>query len=144
MSGVEPERPPAMADLQVLLVDDEEDFLTLLAKRLRRRSLQVSCASTAEAALEVLARQRIAVVVLDIRLPGMDGLEALQRIRERYPATQVIMLTGFTDRAVVDEAQARGAFCTLVKPVEVRVLLSRIHQAARGSIPPASPLPKTS
>lgn len=133
-----------MADLQVLLVDDEEDFLKLLAKRLRRRSLEVSCASTAEDALEVLARQTIAVVVLDIRLPGMDGLEALRRIREIHPATQVIMLTGFTDRAVVDEAQARGAFCTLVKPVDVSELLARIHQAARGSIPPTSPFPKTS
>ena len=87
----------AQTDIRVLLVDDEEDFLKLLAKRLRRRQLEVRCASTAEDALDVLSDQRIDVVVFDIRLPGMDGLGLMGNLRQRGLEVPVVILTGHGD-----------------------------------------------
>lgn len=121
---------------RVLLVDDEEDFLHLLAKRLRRRQLDVACATTAEAALAMITREPFDVAVLDVRLPGMDGLEALDRIRRARHAPQIIMLTGYADLEMARQATQHGACAFLVKPVEVEKLRDRIEEALAGRCSP--------
>lgn len=128
-----------MSSPRLLLVDDEADFVGLLAKRLRRRGLETWVAHTAEDALASLAERPIDLVVLDIRLPGMDGLETLAEIRRRHPELRVIMLTGFADTQMAAEALRQGAFAYLVKPVEVEELLDRIRAALSNEPPSPSP-----
>ncbi|MBW2528302.1 MAG: response regulator [Deltaproteobacteria bacterium] len=128
---------------RLLLVDDEADFVGLLAKRLRRRKLDVRVAGSAEAALAELDEHTFDVVVLDIRMPGMDGLQALTELRRRFPTTQVIMLTGFADTTMAAQALRCGAFAYLVKPVDVEELLDRIRAAASGQPPPAATAPSS-
>ena len=78
---------------RVLLVDDEVDFITSLAQRLEIREVPTVTAASGEEALEVLDEQKVDVVVLDVRMPGMDGIETLQRIKENHPRVEVVMLT---------------------------------------------------
>jgi DNA-binding NtrC family response regulator len=86
---------------RVLLVDDETDFLDTLSKRLTKRKLYVVCASSGAEALEKLAQEVIDVVVLDVRMPHMNGIETLREIKKLDPSPEVIMLTGHADREVV-------------------------------------------
>jgi signal transduction histidine kinase len=121
---------PEIADgINVLLVDDEAGFRAILKKRLSRRGIYVREASGSEEALRLLDQDPADVVVLDVRMPGMDGLEALGHIRQRFPNTEVIMLTGHaTTRDGVSGIQS-GAFDYLSKPVEVDHLVRKITQA---------------
>ena len=86
-----------MDPFSVLLVDDELDFVGVLAMRLKRRGLTVRQVHTAEDGLLALADEPADVVVLDVRLPGMTGVQALQKIKARYPSIEVVMLTGYAD-----------------------------------------------
>jgi len=131
-----------MLSPRLLLVDDEADFVGLLAKRLRRRKLEVSVAHTAEDALAILADQEVDLVVLDIRLPGMDGLQTLAEIKRTYPQVHVIMMTGFADTEMAARAMSHGAVAYLVKPVDVRELLDQIYAAVEQQ-PPQSPPPSS-
>lgn len=114
---------------QVLLVDDEVEYVLALSERLEMRSIATLVAHDGEQALLIAARDRPAVVVLDHRLPGMDGLEVLRRLKKADPHIQVILLTGHgSDR---DQARARelGALVYLQKPVDLDVLLARLAEA---------------
>ncbi len=118
-----------MDDFSVLLVDDEEDFLTLLARRLRRRHYVVRCVGTGAEALDELSQRFADLVVLDVRLPGMGGIETLRRIKTDHPEVQVIMLTGFVDPRLAYQARELGAVGFLTKPVKLQELLDHIDQA---------------
>lgn len=114
---------------RVLLVDDEESFLEILAERLRTRGLQVTCATSGEQALEIASSAAFDAVVLDLAMPGLDGIETLRRLRAAEPEIQVMILSG---RATVDtavEAMRLGAIDILEKPTEVAVLVERIRAA---------------
>lgn len=116
--------------IQVLLVDDEDGFRQTLAKRLGRKGLLISQAQTGEKALALLEQSPVDVVVLDIKMPGMGGLEALAHIKRKYPAIEVILLTG---HAAMDDGIygiKNGAFDYLQKPVEHENLLNKISQAS--------------
>lgn len=115
--------------MRVLVVDDEEDFQQLLTMRLKLRGYDTVSVGTGEQALASMAQRPAELVVLDVRLPGMDGLQTLERIRESYPATQVIMLTGYADPTINDKVEDRGAFAFMMKPVLIGELLEKLQQA---------------
>jgi len=115
--------------LRVLVVDDEEDFQQLLTMRLKLRGYDTASVGTGEQALASMVQRPAEVVVLDVRLPGMDGLQTLEHIKESYPTTQVIMLTGYADPTMMGKVEDRGAFAFLMKPVLIGDLLEKIQQA---------------
>jgi DNA-binding NtrC family response regulator len=113
-------------------VDDEADFLQTLAKRLTLRKLEVSTANSGEEALELLGRQEIEVVVLDVKMPGMDGITAIKEIKRRHPLIEVVMLTGHADLEASAQGMASGAFDYLLKPVAIDELVYKIQDAHKA------------
>lgn len=113
----------------LLLVDDEDDFRMAIARRLEKRGLKCIHASGGQACLEILEAHPVAVVVLDVKMPGMGGMEVLKAIRQLYPKTQVIMLTGAGVICDGVEGIKSGAFDYLTKPVEIHHLATKIFQA---------------
>jgi DNA-binding NtrC family response regulator len=120
-----------MEEFSVLLVDDEEDFLRTIIKRLAKRGLKAQGASRGEQALAMLAEEPRDVVVLDVKMPGMDGLEVLKRIKASWPATEVIMLTGHASIDAAMEGMGCGAFDYLMKPADLEDLLYKLEDAYR-------------
>ncbi|MCF8082192.1 MAG: response regulator [Deltaproteobacteria bacterium] len=115
--------------LRVLLVDDEADFLETLEKRLKKRNVGVSCAASGQEALAQLEKGPVDVVVLDVKMPGMDGLQALREIKRRYPLIEVIMLSGHANVEVAIEGMELGAFDYLMKPMDIDQLLYKLQDA---------------
>lgn len=113
----------------VLFVDDEEDYLATLLKRMRKRNVTAVGAGSGEEALAVLEKQPADVVVLDVRMPGMDGIATLRKIKEMAPLTEVIMLTGHASLEVAREGMELGAFDYLMKPVGIDELLYKLEDA---------------
>ena len=124
--------PTDQPAIRVLIVDDERDFLDSLAKRLTLRGLQVVAASSGAEALQVLERDAIDVVVLDVRMPGMDGVETLRRIKRLYPQVEVVMLTGHADLDASLEGMRLGFFDYLTKPVDIGQLVAKLRDAMRS------------
>lgn len=118
-----------MCSCRVLLVDDEPAFLAVVGKRLDKRGFEVGFASCGEEALSRVADAAPDVVVLDMRMPGMDGLAALARIRRAAPGAQVIILTGHADLDAALEGMRAGAFDYLVKPADIEELANKIQDA---------------
>jgi signal transduction histidine kinase len=116
-------------DPVILLVDDEDGFREIIAKRLTRRGFRVFEADGGAKALTLLDRQPVEVVILDVRMPGMDGIECLRRIKAGHDMTEVILLTGHADIHVGIEGIKSGAFDYLSKPVELEHLIRKITQA---------------
>jgi DNA-binding NtrC family response regulator len=119
-----------MSEYKVLLVDDEVDFVDVLADRLEARDLDVSKANSGAAALELAEERTFDAIVLDMAMPGMNGIETLERLLEINPDLQVILLTG---RATLEQAAAAiriGALDLLEKPAEIDTLVAKIEMAA--------------
>ncbi len=124
---------------QVLICDDEETLTWSLAKSLAydRETYEVTTVNDGETALAVMEQQAIDVVVLDIRLPGMSGLDVLLQIKEKKPATKVIMMTAYGSADIKEKAKARGSLFYIEKPFEIEQLRGLIlkalkEDAARG------------
>jgi DNA-binding NtrC family response regulator len=117
--------------IRVLLVDDEASFVETLSKRLVLRRLDVVTAASADEALTVLDCEEIDVVVLDVRMPGIGGIEATRMIRKAHPAVEVILLTGHASLEASMEGMTMGAFDYLLKPVSIDELLFKIEDADR-------------
>jgi DNA-binding NtrC family response regulator len=115
--------------IRVLLVDDEEEFVETLAQRLEVRDLDVATALSGADALERLEDREIDVVVLDLQMPGVDGIQVLRKIKERKPLIEVIMLTGHATVETAIEGMKLGAFDFLIKPTETEELLEKIARA---------------
>jgi DNA-binding NtrC family response regulator len=123
---------PEPAAVHVLLVDDEEAFVETVAKRLSRMGIESTAAFDGEDALRALEeRPGIDVVVLDIRMPTMDGLQALERLRQLHSSIPVIILTGQGTVETAIKGMRLGAFDYLTKPCELEILVAKIQQAAR-------------
>lgn len=118
-----------MEDIRLLLVDDEEGFRQPLMKRLKKRKINSEEATNGEEALAILASQKIDIVIMDVKMPGLDGLETLHRIKESCPLVEVILLTGHASAQDGVRGIKLGAFDYLGKPVEFEHLLSKIGQA---------------
>jgi two-component system, OmpR family, response regulator len=118
-----------MDEFRVLLVDDEDDFRETLQKRLRNRKLLVETAENGYKALEILQAQDFDVVVLDVKMPGMDGIETLKEIKIKKPDVEVIMLTGHASVESGIQGMQLGAFDYVMKPVPLDELLDKMRQA---------------
>ena len=119
-----------MKDVRLLLVDDEIDFRQTLANRLRKRGLTPEQAGSGEECLSILEQKSMDVVVLDVKMPGINGIEVLEHIKKKYPKTEVILLTGHASTRDGVEGIKSGAFDYLTKPIEVEHLLGKIKQAS--------------
>jgi DNA-binding response OmpR family regulator len=118
--------------IRVLVVDDEEDFLEALVTRLELRGMDVRGVTSGDEALETLAERSFDVVVLDIKMPGMDGIDVLRAIRREHAGTAVLVLTGHASQELSEEGRSLGAFDYLIKPVKLEKILERIASAAGG------------
>ena len=116
---------------KVLLVDDEEEFIELMSQRLETRGLKVVAATSGEKALALVDDQSFDVAVVDLAMPGIDGIETLKQIKEKRADIEVIMLTGQATVQSGIEAMKYGAIDFLEKPVDLTVLLEKIWQAKR-------------
>ena len=118
-----------MSEFKVLLVDDETDFVETLVKRLRKRKLDVRAASSGQQALDMLSESPSDVVVLDVKMPDMDGIETLRRIKKIAPSVEVVMLTGHANVEVAMQGMELGAFDYLMKPIDIDDLLYKLQDA---------------
>ena len=118
-----------MAADRVLLVDDEESFLEALSERLRMRGLEVSCARSGREALTEVEQHDFDAVVLDLAMPGLDGIETLRRMRQLRPDLQVMILSGRATVQTAVEATRLGATDIFEKPTDVDTLVQRIRSA---------------
>jgi DNA-binding NtrC family response regulator len=123
-----------MKEFKVLMVDDEEDFVKTLAERMQMRDLDSDVALSGEQALQIVQNQIPDVMVLDLKMPGIDGMEVLRRVRKAYPEVQVVILTGHGSEK--DEAEARrlGAFAYLQKPVDIEKLIITLKNAYKQKL----------
>lgn len=123
-----------MDTFNVLLVDDEEEFLETLVKRMKKRNVNATGVKSGEEALELLDQHPVDVVVLDVRMPGMDGIEALKEIKRRHPLIEVIMLTGHASVEVAVQGMELGAFDYLMKPIDIDELLYKVEDAHKNKL----------
>ncbi len=118
-----------MNEFRVLLVDDEEEFLETLVKRLKKRKLEVFSANSGKEALNILSGTSVDVVVLDVKMPDMDGIETLREIKKMAPSVEVLMLTGHANVEVAIQGMELGAFDYLMKPMDIDELLYKLQDA---------------
>lgn len=116
-------------DIKVLLVDDEEAFVNTLAQRLKMRELNVNTVYDGEQALERVKAEEPDVMVLDLKMPGLHGMDVLKEIRKAYPNMQVIILTGHGTDKDEEEARRLGGFDFLRKPADIETLVGKIKEA---------------
>jgi len=118
-----------MESLKALFVDDETEYLATALKRMKKRGIDVMGVSSGEEALATLAGQAMDVVVMDMRMPGMDGIQALREIKQHYPLVEVIMLTGHASMEAAIQGMELGAFDYLMKPIDIDELIYKIQDA---------------
>ena len=118
-----------MASDKVLLVDDEVEFVETLAERMRARGLEVDYCHSGDKALKKVTKKSYDAIVLDLAMPGMDGMETLQHLLTNHPDLQVILLTGQGTIATAVEATKLGAKDFLQKPTDIDQLLDKIRAA---------------
>ncbi len=114
---------------KILLVDDEKEFVHTLSERLKTRNLESSIAYDGEQALEMLSKEIPDVIVLDLMMPGIDGIETLRRVKEMHPEVEVIILTGHGSDKEQEMAEELGAFAYLHKPVNINDLAQKMKEA---------------
>lgn len=117
------------AHIRTLIVDDDEKFRGVLSRRLAKRGFTLDQAESGEACLSILENGPVDVVILDVRMPGMNGLEVLRQIKARWPETEVILLTGHASVQDGIEGIRSGAFDYLTKPLDLEHLVCKIDQA---------------
>lgn len=122
-----------MESLKVLLVDDEEDFVFTLAERLELRGIQAFTATSGDEALQLVEAESPPVVVLDVKMPGISGVEVLKQIKTSYPHIQIILLTGHGSTQDGIRGMRLGAFDYMMKPVEIDELIDRMVEALKAS-----------
>jgi DNA-binding NtrC family response regulator len=116
-------------NFNILIVDDEEDFRITLVKRLQKRNMNVFGAESGSQALKMMNSMVFDVVVLDVKMPGMDGIETIREMKKKNPLTEVILLTGHASMESGIEGMKLGAFDYIMKPVNIDELLEKIRQA---------------
>lgn len=116
---------------KVLIVDDEKDFVEMFSLRLETQGEKVSVAYSGESALKILNEKPIDVVILDIRMPGMDGISTLRQIKTLHPIVEVILLTGHGSTETAVEGMKLGAFDYLMKPADAEEIKIKIENARK-------------
>ncbi|QLA16139.1 response regulator [Desulfolutivibrio sulfoxidireducens] len=123
-----------MKKIKLLLVDDEENFVNTLAERMKMRDVPSKVVFNGEQALEAVKTEAPDVMVLDLRMPGIDGMDVLRKVRKTHPNVQVIILTGHGTDLDEEEARKLGAFHYHKKPIDIDELLSTVKKAYREKI----------
>lgn len=118
-----------MDEFRVLIVDDEDDFRETIVKRLKSRKIIAEGAEDGKKALELINNTVFDVIVLDVKMPGMDGIETLRLIKSKNPQIEVIMLTGHASVEFGIKGMQLGAFDYVMKPAPLHDLLDKIRQA---------------
>lgn len=121
-------------NLKVLLVDDEEAFVDTLANRLKLRDMNVETVYNGEQALSAVENKEPDVMILDLKMPGIHGMEVLRKIRKAYPKIQVIILTGHGTEKDEEEAKRLGGFDFLKKPTDIETLIGKIKVAYKEKL----------
>jgi DNA-binding NtrC family response regulator len=112
-------------------VDDEDDFRTTLASRLKRRNIDVTDAGSGEEALKIIEKKSFDVAIIDIKMPGIDGIETLKRVKKIDPLVEVILLTGHASIEAGIEGIKSGAYDYVIKPCTVNDLMVKVEDAFR-------------
>ena len=120
-----------METFKVLFVDDEIDFLETLMKRMKKRGVDVAGVGSGEQALYYLNKQPVDVIVLDVRMPGIGGINTLKEIKKMDPLMEVIMLTGHASIEAAIEGMQSGAFDYLMKPADFDELFYKLQDAVK-------------
>ena len=115
--------------IRILVVDDEPDFIETMVKRFTFRKMPVTPAPSGIEALKILEKDTFDVVIMDVRMPGKDGIETLKEIKKRYPLTEVIMLTGHASVESGMRGMSLGAYDYVLKPVDFDELLEKVRKA---------------
>ncbi|MCJ7602805.1 MAG: response regulator [Desulfobulbaceae bacterium] len=118
-----------MKDFKVLIVDDEKDFLEMTIKRMQKKNIRCEGAESGEEAIEKIKKGKFDVVLLDVKMPGMDGVETLREIKLINPLIEVVMLTGHASVESGIDGMKLGAFDYLMKPIELDLLLEKLEDA---------------
>lgn len=113
----------------VLLVDDEKDFLEAMAQRMTDRGMEVTTATSAQEAIDMIEKYSFDAIILDFQMPGMDGMEALKSIKAKRPESQIILLTGYATVEKGVEAMKIGATDFIEKPADLEALTKKIRKA---------------
>jgi len=124
-----------MEPLKILLVDDEEEFVSTLAERLQLRHFAPEYTLSGDAALGLLEKKMPDVLILDLKMPGLDGMEVLRRTKKTAPEIPVIILTGHGSDKDENEARRLGAFEYLKKPIDIDTLIQHIQRACHPKKP---------
>ncbi len=120
--------------IRVLVVDDEKDFVEMLSLRLNESGQKVIQAYNGQECLDILEEDSIDVVVLDLKMPGMDGIEVLKEIKQRFPLVEVVMLTGHGTAETAVEGMKLGAYDYLLKPADFEELLGKLEAARNRKV----------
>ena len=118
-----------MEKIKILLVDDEEDFVKTISQRMQRRGQESDIALNGEQALSRIEQEVPDVVLLDLKMPGIDGMEVLRQIKKAYPEVQVIIMTGHGSERIEKEVRTLGAFEYLQKPTKIDTIMEKIKLA---------------
>mgnify|MGYP000182785492 CR=1 FL=1 len=118
-----------MEQLKMMLVDDEERFLSTTCKLLEKKGFDVQTASSGGKALEMLRASPVHVVILDVKMPGMDGVATLREIKRQFPMVEVIMLTGHATVESAIDGLKSGAVDYLMKPADLEEIIDKATQA---------------
>jgi two-component system OmpR family response regulator len=117
---------------KVLIVDDEKDFLDIIAERIRARGMDVSTATSAEDALNMVEAKSFDAVIMDFMMPALDGFKALKLMKAKQPEVQIILLTGNVPDEKRMEAKALGALDVIEKPPDLKDLIQKIKKAQKA------------
>ncbi len=113
----------------VLIVDDEEEFREMTVKRLSKRDINCESAPDGDTALKMIAQKNYDVILLDVKMPGRDGIEILREIKKLTPLTEVVILTGHASVESGINGIKYGAFDYLMKPMELEALFEKLNAA---------------
>lgn len=116
--------------MYILIVDDEREFLELMTNRLQKRGFTVEVAPTGEEALELVEKNTYDAMVLDVKMPGIDGIEVLRRVKLMQPDLPVLLLTGHASIEAAMTGVETGAVDYLLKPVPINDLIIRLKDIA--------------
>jgi DNA-binding NtrC family response regulator len=118
-----------MEEFKILVVDDEDDFRETIVKRLQKRKMTARGAESGEKALEIIKAQPFDVVVLDVKMPGLDGIDTLREIKKKKPLIEVILLSGHASMESGIEGMKLGAYDFVMKPANLEELIEKMRQA---------------
>jgi len=118
-----------MSQYKVLVVDDEEDFLETIVNRFNKRGITAKGANSGKTALDLLQKESFDIVILDVKMPEMDGIQVLKKIKLKWPDVEVIMLTGHASVELGIEGMEYGAYDYVMKPTKLDILISKMNKA---------------